>query len=223
MQPLLPNPSAEMVESTPLPNEDEIGPGPSPDSADSIPPGGQSTAEPWWRPQSWFSLDALCWYLLTVLVVVTFAPARSVLQGIGGKNQAWGKYQGQTPEEIDWNVLSELDLFDHSKTARLAALDGQMVVLPGYLIPLDDDFERATEFLLVPYFGACTHVPPPPENQMVLVRFQEKIDLNPYGWDPVWVAGRLHIGDSEMAFGSAAFQMEGFGARGYSPAESRQE
>lgn len=212
-----------MIEPAPLPSEDEIGPGQGSDPAEPIPQGGRSLEEPWWRPRSWFSLDALSFYVLIVLVVVAFAPARSVLRGSGGRNPAWGKFQGQTPEVIDWDVLGELDLSDHSATARLAALDGQMVALPGYLIPLDEDFERATEFLMVPYFGACTHVPPPPENQMVHVRLQEKVDLNPYGWDPIWVAGRLHIRGSEMAFGSAAFQMDGFGARSYSPAESSQD
>ncbi|OHC44405.1 MAG: hypothetical protein A3J25_09630, partial [Pseudomonadales bacterium RIFCSPLOWO2_02_FULL_63_210] len=49
-------------------------------------------------------------------------------------------------------------------------LDGQAVKLPGYIVPLDvTDEGRVTEFLLVPYFGACIHVPPPPSNQIVHV------------------------------------------------------
>ena len=48
------------------------------------------------------------------------------------------------------------------------ALDGVQVKLPGYIVPLDMSEEgRVTEFLLVPYFGACIHVPPPPSNQIV--------------------------------------------------------
>ena len=50
------------------------------------------------------------------------------------------------------------------------ALDGQLVKLPGYIVPLDVTEEgRVTEFLLVPYYGACIHTPPPPANQIVVV------------------------------------------------------
>ncbi len=48
------------------------------------------------------------------------------------------------------------------------SLDGQQVKLPGYIVPLEVNEEgRTTEFLLVPYYGACIHVPPPPPNQIV--------------------------------------------------------
>lgn len=51
------------------------------------------------------------------------------------------------------------------------ALDGQNIRLPGYIVPLEVSEEgRTTEFLLVPYFGACIHVPPPPSNQIVHVK-----------------------------------------------------
>ena len=46
-------------------------------------------------------------------------------------------------------------------------LDGRMVRIPGFIVPLDEDSEgRVTDFFLVPYVGACIHVPPPrnPEN-----------------------------------------------------------
>nr|BFE93749.1 hypothetical protein GCM10020185_42850 [Pseudomonas brassicacearum subsp. brassicacearum] len=51
------------------------------------------------------------------------------------------------------------------------ALDGQQIRLPGYIVPLEVSEEgRTTDFLLVPYFGACIHVPPPPSNQIVHVK-----------------------------------------------------
>ena len=50
------------------------------------------------------------------------------------------------------------------------SLDGQNIRLPGYIVPLEVNEEgRTTDFLLVPYFGACIHTPPPPANQIVLV------------------------------------------------------
>ena len=46
---------------------------------------------------------------------------------------------------------------------------GQSVRLPGYVVPLEDLAAGIKEFLLVPYFGACVHSPPPPANQIVHV------------------------------------------------------
>lgn len=46
-------------------------------------------------------------------------------------------------------------------------LDGQLVTLAGYLLPLDLSENKVTDFLLVPYVGACIHSPPPPPNQIV--------------------------------------------------------
>lgn len=48
-------------------------------------------------------------------------------------------------------------------------LDGKLVRLPGYLVPLEQRDGGITEFLLVPYYGACIHTPPPPANQIVHV------------------------------------------------------
>jgi len=48
-------------------------------------------------------------------------------------------------------------------------LNGSEVKIPGFVIPLEGDANTVTEFLLVPYFGACIHVPPPPPNQIIYV------------------------------------------------------
>jgi hypothetical protein len=59
----------------------------------------------------------------------------------------------------------------HAQRAGGQGLDGQNIRLPGYIVPLEVSEEgRTTEFLLVPYFGACIHVPPPPSNQIVHVK-----------------------------------------------------
>ena len=52
------------------------------------------------------------------------------------------------------------------------SLDGKLVRLPGYALPLEMAESGVTEFLLVPYVGACIHVPPPPPNQVVLAQLQ---------------------------------------------------
>lgn len=69
--------------------------------------------------------------------------------------------------EVDWRLLSELDFRTGKKSAALEKVDGKTVKVPGFMVPLEDGADGVTEFLLVPYFGACIHVPPPPPNQIV--------------------------------------------------------
>ena len=70
------------------------------------------------------------------------------------------------------------------------ALNEQYVKIPGFVVPLEGDADNITEFLLVPYFGACIHVPPPPSNQIVYVKFSEGVPIDNL-YDAVWVTGVL--------------------------------
>ncbi|PSW00895.1 DUF3299 domain-containing protein [Photobacterium lipolyticum] len=79
-------------------------------------------------------------------------------------------------------------------------LNGSEVKIPGFVIPLEGDDKIVTEFLLVPYFGACIHVPPPPPNQILYVKFEKGAPIQQL-WDVVYVVGKLktqHI-SHEMA------------------------
>ena len=71
-------------------------------------------------------------------------------------------------------------------------LDGQFIRLPGYALPLEYDGAAIEEFLLVPYVGACTHVPPPPQNQMVFVKLAEPFVVTDL-FTPVWIVGRVTL------------------------------
>ncbi|MEO5668696.1 MAG: DUF3299 domain-containing protein, partial [Bdellovibrionota bacterium] len=78
----------------------------------------------------------------------------------------------QSPAKVVlWNSLSAYDLAKHSPGRELAALDGQLVRVPGYMIPLEVKQDKTTEFLLMPSLANCIHVPPPPANQTVHVFF----------------------------------------------------
>ncbi|MEH6493951.1 MAG: DUF3299 domain-containing protein [Halopseudomonas sp.] len=86
-------------------------------------------------------------------------------------------------------------------------LDGQEVKLPGYIVPLTlSDDNRVTEFLLVPYFGACIHVPPPPSNQIVLVQSEQGVALDA-AYIPFWVTGTLHVEQSDSELASAGYRL----------------
>lgn len=71
-------------------------------------------------------------------------------------------------------------------------LDGSIVRIPGYALPLEMTEGGITEFLLVPYVGACIHVPPPPPNQMVFVKLREEYEVKSL-FDPVWITGQLRV------------------------------
>ena len=85
-------------------------------------------------------------------------------------------------------------------------LAGQKVRLPGFVTILESDKGTIRELLLVPYFGACIHVPPPPSNQVVHV-FVEKPFPNSMSYAPVWITGVLEVGQVDTALGSAGYVM----------------
>lgn len=87
------------------------------------------------------------------------------------------------------------------------ALNGQTVKLPGYIVPLDvTDDGKVTEFLLVPYFGACIHVPPPPSNQIVLVKYAKGVQMDAL-YQPFWIRGPLEVESSSSELAEAGYQM----------------
>ena len=76
------------------------------------------------------------------------------------------------------------------------SLDGQFVKIPGYALPIEFDGVAVQEFLLVPYIGACIHVPPPPRNQMVFVKLSEPFFVKSL-FEPVWITGRITVKNTE--------------------------
>ncbi|AHY44265.1 DUF3299 domain-containing protein [Stutzerimonas decontaminans] len=88
------------------------------------------------------------------------------------------------------------------------ALDGQMVKLPGYIVPLDmTDEGRVTEFLLVPYFGACIHVPPPPSNQIVHATSELGVRVDAL-YEPFWIEGPLSVEHASSELAEAGYRMQ---------------
>jgi hypothetical protein len=70
------------------------------------------------------------------------------------------------------------------------ALEGRLVRMPGYLLPLEFSGKDVSEFLLVPWVGACIHTPPPPPNQIVHVKADKPVG-NVSMFMAIWVTGRL--------------------------------
>jgi hypothetical protein len=74
--------------------------------------------------------------------------------------------------------------------AVVPALSGKRVALSGYLLPLEYSEKKTTEFLLVPYVGACIHAPTPPANQIVHVKFSKGYKVADL-FTPVTVTGTM--------------------------------
>ncbi len=85
-----------------------------------------------------------------------------------------------------------MELRKQRAQSAVPELDGQLVRIPGYLLPLEFSGKEVTEFLLVPYVGACIHSPPPPPNQIVHVK-AEKPFANLAVFAPIWVTGKMSI------------------------------
>jgi len=86
-------------------------------------------------------------------------------------------------------------------------LDGRSVVLSGYVVPLEDPKQGLKEFLLVPYFGACIHAPPPPANQIVHVVVAHPIEGLGV-MDVVRVSGTLDVLRQDSAMGMSAYRLQ---------------
>ncbi len=94
------------------------------------------------------------------------------------------------------------------------SMDKQRVRLPGFVVPLEGDDKEIREFLLVPYFGACIHVPPPPANQLIHVLPEKPLQAS-LNMMPVWVNGILAIEHYDSEMGKAGYRMQGLEVEPY--------
>jgi len=87
------------------------------------------------------------------------------------------------------------------------SLDGEKIRIPGYVVPLDFSAKSEhDEFLLVPYFGACLHTPPPPPNQIIYVKANPAAKI-PNIYDPVWLEGTMKTGKFSSELGNSAYEL----------------
>lgn len=100
-------------------------------------------------------------------------------------------------------------VFDANGTKFNIALEGRYIRMPGFIIPMEFEGMAVTEFILVPYEGACIHVPPPPPNQLVYVRSTVPWETSGL-WDVVWVTGVMsaRTRDTELAVTGYALEAD---------------
>ena len=151
---------------------------------------------------------------------MTITRRHMIAGGIAGAVFA-GPARAKAPMEISWDDLippgvpyaeiigeGELDeandswspIFDANATKLNERLNGAYIRMPGFIIPLEIGRDGVSEFVLVPYVGACIHTPPPPPNQLVFATAKTPWPDDQL-WDPVWVVGtmRTQLQSTEIA------------------------
>ena len=88
------------------------------------------------------------------------------------------------------------------------SLDGKRVKLAGFVVPLERKGDAVLELLLVPYFGACIHTPPPPANQIVHVVLGKPAE-GLKTMDAFWVSGTLRLQHGDSSMGIYGYRMTG--------------
>lgn len=93
--------------------------------------------------------------------------------------------------EVDHTGM--MDTPDYSNSNPVLAMNGAQGRLPGYIVPVSITSDnKISEFFVVPYFGACIHVPPPPPNQIVYAKPETPIDMTEI-WAAYWVYGTIEV------------------------------
>ncbi|MFO1185800.1 MAG: DUF3299 domain-containing protein [Bauldia sp.] len=134
------------------------------------------------------------------------APLPDIAAALGAFNDLGG-----APRRLadSFGGLGNLKALQAGGGATRAELDGREIRMAGFVAPLAFSGDKITSFLLVPYVGACIHVPPPPANQIVLVSkvagFRPDNDL----LYPVWVTGRLRAEAVDTDLARVGYQIEG--------------
>ncbi len=144
--------------------------------------------------------------------IVTVTAPLSTGAAVGAQARPTAIPQAATPSgaftSIDWRLLAGLDYETGKSTDTLKKLDGQHIRVPGFIVPLDDADQEGAEFLLVPYYGACVHTPPPPPNQMAFVKMVGRKNVKLALFDAIWLEGTLRITNYDSPYGQVGFQID---------------
>jgi hypothetical protein len=115
--------------------------------------------------------------------------------------QAVSRKLAQAGIDVDALLVKRSEMAEQRRTRGKSVnseLDGQVVRIPGYLLPLEFSGKRVAEFLLVPWVGACIHTPPPPPNQIVYVKADKPFEFGGL-FAPVWVTGQMTANASKKS------------------------
>jgi uncharacterized protein len=102
------------------------------------------------------------------------------------------------------------------------AIDGKAIRIAGFMVPLELGKKEVTEFLLVPYFGACIHVPPPPANQIIDVHTTQPYKTESF-MEAVWVAGIIERAETKGDMADVGYRLKAEHVERYRPPSAGEE
>ena len=89
-----------------------------------------------------------------------------------------------------------------------AIVNNAPIKIPAFIVPLEfDDDQNVTQFFMVPFFGACLHLPPPPPNQTIFVHYPQGLKFESI-YDAYWISGIIKTSLVENDMATAAYSME---------------
>ena len=109
--------------------------------------------------------------------------------------------------EAEWMSLPGTQSEASTAPSVVSELDGKRIRIGGYVVPLDFDMTKVKQFLLVPYVGACIHVPPPPPNQIIYVEAKEAFEVGGQ-FDPVYVTGTIRTRKQSTGLAETGYSMD---------------
>ena len=122
-----------------------------------------------------------------------------------------GSWEDQISQQVQNSLAAASDgAYQQAlvSTRVVADMDGRAIRIPGFVVPLEfNDDQAVTQFFLVPYFGACIHVPPPPPNQIILVNYPQGMAFQGIQ-DPLWISGMLRASIQHNDVATAAYVMD---------------
>jgi hypothetical protein len=120
---------------------------------------------------------------------------------------------GSFEDQISGQLFNALSLAGDSRyqqalvsTNVRSEYNQQKVRIAGFVVPITAEGQMVTEFFLVPYYGACIHVPPPPPNQLIFSQFSKSIQIDDIYY-PYWVEGTLSTTLTENDLAISAYSL----------------
>lgn len=118
-------------------------------------------------------------------------------------------------KEVKWETLKTLETNAKTKKHVIKddlkkALADKDLSIKGFMMPLDFESREVTEFLFMPYIPTCMHIPPPPPNQLILVKMAKGKKVKP-SFAPVEIKGKLSVdnnADLESSFSMQATELK---------------
>ncbi|GEA51469.1 hypothetical protein VIN01S_22730 [Vibrio inusitatus NBRC 102082] len=122
-------------------------------------------------------------------------------------------------EQVRESVRKQMQMSPHDESTQVTfeqaflgsvreELNNTQVRIPGFVIPIEGTSMSVKEFLLVPFYGACIHIPPPPQNQLIHVTMNDFEEIKGM-WEVVYVTGNLTTQSYEHELASVGYRLSG--------------